>query len=298
MSTYYIAILGLVFTTFIWGITFELVEESLKSIPPSVFSAIRFFIAAFCTLLLIIFKYKKINISKSDIEAGMVCALLLSMGYFFQSFGLWENIFYLKSDPNKSAFITGTSVLMVPLIIFFMGKGKPSIHLLLSIALVLIGLGILLNPKVENLTFGDILTFGCAISFAAHIIFQGEYLISKIKNIYNFLFIQMSFTALVFFIGGIVELQYLDYQINWNYTVFSGLWITGILATFVAILIMVWAQKIVSPIQTAMIFTLEPVFAGFYNHFFTNHILSSWGIFAGFIIVLGIAYHEYKVNTL
>ena len=298
MSNYSIAISGLVFTTFIWGITFELVEESLKSIPPSIFSAIRFFIAASCTLLLIFFKYKKIKFENDDIKAGIICAILLSMGYFFQSFGLWENIFYLKSDPNKSAFITGTSVLMVPLIIFFMGQGKPSVHLLFSITLVLAGLGILLNPNVENFTFGDVLTFGCAISFAVHIIFQGKYLINQIKNIYNFFFIQMIFTALFFVIGGIIEWQYLNYRIDWNYTVISGLWITGVLATFVAILIMVWAQKIVSPIQTAMIFTLEPVFAGFYNHYFTDHILSSWGVFSGFIIVLGILYHEYKVNKL
>ena len=85
---------------------------------------------------------------------------------------------------------------------------------------------------------------------------------------------------------------------NWNSTVLKGLLITGILATFVAIFIMVWAQKIVSPIQTAMIFTLEPVFAGFYNQFFTEYNLSSGGIFSGVIIILGIMYHEYKVNKV
>ena len=296
MSTYSLAISGLVFTTFIWGVTFELVEESLKSIPPSIFSTIRFFIAAICTLILILFKYRVVKIEKDEFKAGIICAIFLSLGYFFQSFGLWENIFYLKSDPNKSAFITGTSVLMVPIIIFLMGKGKPAIHLWVSIVLVLAGLGILLNPKVENFTVGDFLTFGCAISFAVHIIFQGQYLISKVKNIYNFFFVQMISTALIFFIGAIFEFQISLSVLEWNYTVWSGLWITGVLATFVAILIMVWAQKIVSPIQTAMIFTLEPVFAGIYNHFFTEHILSNWGIFAGIIIVLGIIYHEYKVN--
>ena len=296
MSTYSLAISGLVFTTFIWGVTFELVEESLKSIPPSIFSTIRFFIAAICTLILILFKYRAVKIEKDEFKAGIICAIFLSLGYFFQSFGLWENIFYLKSDPNKSAFITGTSVLMVPIIIFLMGKGKPAIHLWFSIVLVLAGLGILLNPKVENFTVGDFLTFGCAISFAIHIIFQGQYLISKVKNIYNFFFVQMLSTALIFSIGAIFEFQISLSVLEWNYTVWSGLWITGILATFVAILIMVWAQKIVSPIQTAMIFTLEPVFAGIYNHFFTEHVLSNWGIFAGIIIVLGIIYHEYKVN--
>ena len=210
MSTYFLAVSGLVFTTFIWGITFELVEESLKSIPPLIFNTIRFFIASICTSLLIFFKYKKIDISKNEFKAGVICAVLLSLGYFFQAFGLWENIFYLKSDPNKSAFITGTSVLMVPIIMFLMGKGRPSVHLWFSIILVLTGLAILLNPNVANFTVGDILTFGCAISFAAHIIFQGQYLINKINNIYNFFLVQMSMASLFFFLGSIYSQFFLN----------------------------------------------------------------------------------------
>ena len=130
MNTYYLAVFGLVFTTFIWGITFEIVEESLKSIPPNVFNAIRFLIAAFCTFVAIIIKHGKIVISKFEYKAGFICAGLLALGYFFQSLGLWENSFYLKSDPNKSAFITGTSVLMVPIIMYLMNKGKINKHLL------------------------------------------------------------------------------------------------------------------------------------------------------------------------
>ena len=116
MNLYFLAVFGLVFKTFIWGVTFELVEESLKLIPPFIFSTIRFLIAAFCTLILIIFKYGKISITREEFVAGLVCAIFLTLGYFFQSFGLWENVFYIKTDPNKSAFITGTSVLMVPII--------------------------------------------------------------------------------------------------------------------------------------------------------------------------------------
>ena len=108
----------------------------------------------------------------------------------------------------------------------------------------------------------------------------------------------MGISTIIFLIGALFELQFLIVELDWNRTVLLGLSITGILATFTAILIMVWAQKIVSPIQTAMIFTLEPVFAGLYNHFFTEHILTDLGIFAGFVIVLGILYHEIKVSRL
>ena len=298
MNTYYLAVFGLVFTTFIWGITFEIVEESLKSIPPNVFNAIRFLIAAFCTFVAIIIKHGKIVISKFEYKAGFICAGLLALGYFFQSLGLWENSFYLKSDPNKSAFITGTSVLMVPIIMYLMNKGKINKHLLISIFFVLLGLGILLNPNVEKFTFGDLLTFFCATSFAAHIIFQGDYLIKGIKDIFSFFLVQTLFASIFFLLPSILEINYLVGTIEFNSTVLSGLLITGIFGTFIAIMIMVWAQKIVSPIQTAMIFSMEPVFAGFYNHFFTDHILTGWGIFAGLIIVLSIIYHEYNMSSV
>tara|TARA_B100002052_G_scaffold284457_1_gene296344 strand:- start:920 stop:1816 length:897 start_codon:yes stop_codon:yes gene_type:complete len=297
LNTYYLAIFGLVFTTFIWGITFEVVEESLKSIPPNIFNTIRFLIAAFCTFIAIIFKNRKISISKFEFKAGIICASLLALGYFFQSLGLWENSIYLKSDPNKSAFITGTSVLMVPIIMYIMNKSRVSKHLWISIFFVLLGMGILLNPNVEKFTIGDLLTFFCATSFAAHIIFQGNYLKDGINDIFSFFLSQTVFASLLFFIPSIVEINYLVDSIEFNSTVISGLIITGVFGTFIAIMIMVWAQKIVSPIQTAMIFSMEPVFAGLYNHFFTDHILTNWGIFAGVIIVLSIIYHEYKMSV-
>tara|TARA_B100000674_G_scaffold10484_1_gene7883 strand:+ start:324 stop:1220 length:897 start_codon:yes stop_codon:yes gene_type:complete len=297
LNTYYLAIFGLVFTTFIWGITFEVVEESLKSIPPNIFNTIRFLIAAFCTFIAIIFKNRKISISKFEFKAGIICASLLALGYFFQSLGLWENSIYLKSDPNKSAFITGTSVLMVPIIMYIMNKSRVSKHLWISIFFVLLGMGILLNPNVEKFTIGDLLTFFCATSFATHIIFQGNYLKDGINDIFSFFLSQTVFASLLFFIPSIVEINYLVDSIEFNSTVISGLIITGVFGTFIAIMIMVWAQKIVSPIQTAMIFSMEPVFAGLYNHFFTDHILTNWGIFAGVIIVLSIIYHEYKMSV-
>ena len=298
MNLYFLAIFGLVFTTFIWGITFELVEESLKSIPPNIFNTIRFFIASLCALILIIIRKGKVSFSNFEIKTGLICAILLSLGYFFQSLGLWENSFFLKSDPNKSAFITGTSVLMVPIIMYMMNKGKISSHLWVSIFFVLLGMAVLLNPKVEKFTFGDILTFFCATSFAAHIIFQGDYIKNGIADIFNFFLAQTFFASLIFSIPAIMEINYIEKTLDWNSTVITGLFITGVFGTFIAIMIMVWAQKIVSPIQTAMIFSLEPVFAGFYNHFFTDHILSNWGMFAGFIIVLSIIYHEYKASIV
>jgi len=300
LNIYRLAVFGLIATTFIWGVTFELVSKSLEHSTPFIFSLFRFFIAFFLTFITVLIKNKKIKIKKREVISGLICGIFLFLGYSFQTTGLWEglgnDIFFAPSNPNKSAFITGTSVLMVPIILLFMGKASKSIHLWISIFIVLLGLKILLDPKVESFTFGDLLTFGCSISFAIHIIMQGKYVIKEF-NIYNFFMVQTGVVTLLFLFAAIFEYHYMEGYLKYTQTVLNGILITGVLATFLAILIMVWAQKIVSPVQTAMIFALEPVFAGLYNHFFTEYTLGNWGIFSGLIIVLGIIYHEYMVNS-
>ena len=199
--------MGLVFTTFIWGVSFEIVAESLKGIPPLLFSAIRFFIAFLLIFLVVIYRnffYNELSITRSELKAGLVCGSFLFLGYFFQKYGLWGNgldlLGFDSSDPNKSAFITGTSVLMVPIILFFLGKVNQNIHLWISIIIVLLGLAILLNPNVEQFTIGDLLTFGCSLSFAIHIILQGKYIIRDL-NIYNFFMVQIAWVTVLCFFG-------------------------------------------------------------------------------------------------
>ena len=61
------------------------------------------------------------------------------------------------------------------------------------------------------------------------------------------------------------------------------------MGTFVAIIIMLWAQTILSATQTAILLSLEPVFAAFFSVFYAGEILGLPGWIGGFIIVLSVA---------
>ena len=64
--------------------------------------------------------------------------------------------------------------------------------------------------------------------------------------------------------------------------------VTGILATFIALLIMVWAQTILGPNQTAILLSLEPVFAALFSTMFAGEVLGLNGWIGGLIIVFAI----------
>ena len=78
----------------------------------------------------------------------------------------------------------------------------------------------------------------------------------------------------------------------WSPRLISALLVTGIAATFIAILLMIWAQQILNPSETAIIFAMEPVFASLFAMVFAAEFLGMWGYFGGGLVVLAVAFGE------
>ena len=74
----------------------------------------------------------------------------------------------------------------------------------------------------------------------------------------------------------------------WSNTVINAVLINGIIATTIAIMIMVWAQKIVTPSQTAIFFSLEPLFAALFSWILIQEKLSLVGWMGGLVIIIAI----------
>ena len=53
-------------------------------------------------------------------------------------------------------------------------------------------------------------------------------------------------------------------------------------------MIMVWAQQILSPSQTAIIFSLEPVFAALFSWIIISEVLGIQGWIGGLIVVVSV----------
>jgi drug/metabolite transporter (DMT)-like permease len=280
----FLAQFSMVIITMIWGITFVMVKDALNDVGPYMFAFLRFGLAF---LVGSIFAYNKIpTIKFSEVIAGLVCGFVLFAGYAFQNYGL------MQTTPSKSAFITSVSVIMVPVILFLFRINKVETKVWMSTFLAIIGLYILLDPTGEGFNMGDILTFGCAFSFAIHVIFQDKYL-SEGADIVNFFLTQMIFITVFSFCAALI-FEGIEFHLTDRLCL--AVIITGILATFISFLLMIWSQTVLNANQTAILLSLEPVFAALFSTFFAGEILGFYGWVGGSIVVFAIIGSNIKVS--
>src|ERR1700689_2874317 len=106
--------LALAAVTIIWGTTFVVVKSALAEVSTLVFLTLRFWVAAVALILI----YRG-AIRKNGIGPGLLAGGLLFTAYVFQTMGLE------LTTPSKSAFLTGLSIPMVPLIGSVVYKVRP-----------------------------------------------------------------------------------------------------------------------------------------------------------------------------
>jgi drug/metabolite transporter (DMT)-like permease len=240
---------------FIWGSTFVLVKQALNDSSPLVLNSARMVVAA---VALAIFYRKNIAVlTRRALIAGMIVGVFLFLGYAFQTTGL------KLTTPSKSAFLTGTSSVLVPLVLVAVWRVHIHLWRVAGIALALAGLFLMTVPgggtgvaDFAKVNFGDILTLGCAFSFAFHVIFVGH--ASQRFPFEQVAFLQVATTAVLMTVSAPL-LEHPHFRPT--PTVIAAVLVTGILCTAVAFSVQSWAQQFTPATHTALIFTTEPVFA-------------------------------------
>ena len=100
--------------------------------------------------------------------------------------------------------------------------------------------------------------------------------------------------ATVFYLFGVVFIEGPIFQMSQRLLI--AIIVTGVLGTFVSFLLMLWAQTLLSANQTAILLSLEPVFAALFSTFFAGEILGLYGWVGGSIIVLAVISSGLKVQ--
>jgi drug/metabolite transporter (DMT)-like permease len=148
------------------------------------------------------------------------------------------------------------------------------------------GLAALL-PDLSSMNFGDVLTFGCAIGFAFHCLALSH--VSPRIPFQSLAILQVGFCAVFM----AVSLPMIEHpQVHWTPRLFIALGIAAALATAAAFSIQSWAQSILPPTHTALLLTLEPVFAWITSFVFTGERLGMRAASGAVLILAGIAITE------
>ncbi len=270
----------LVLIAFIWGSTFVLVKEALNDASPLLLNSARMVVAA---LLLAVFYRKKIAVlTKPALKGGVVAGIFLFAGYAFQTSGL------KLTTPSKSAFLTGTSSVLVPIALVAIWRVRIHLWRVVGIILALIGLFLMTVPgraaglaDFANVNLGDLLTIGCAMCFTFHVIFVGR--ASQRFPFEQVAFLQVGAAAILMTVSTPL-LEHPYFRVT--PTVIAAILITGILCTAVAFSVQSWAQQFTPATHTALIFTTEPVFA-WLTSFIYLHERLGLRAGAGALLILG-----------
>jgi drug/metabolite transporter (DMT)-like permease len=236
----------LLVVTFIWGATFVVVKGALSHASPLAFLAVRFGIAGFLLLGVL----ARGRIDREALRPGLVLGFFLFGGYTFQTFA------QEFTTPSKCAFITGFSVILVPLIMLFGGQRMSAANLAGAL-LGLAGLYFLVLPSnLASVNRGDVLTLFGSVCFAVHIVLVGQY--TRRFSFLHLVPVQILSVAIL----AVLAVPLDPYRkLDWTPGLVGAFVITSVFATGFAFSVQNWAQQYAPAAHTALIFAMEPVFA-------------------------------------
>src|ERR1700691_4561425 len=108
LSKHFRADLALGATALIWGATFVVVKDALADVSVFTYIAVRFALAA--VVMSSFFRQSVRGLKRGSIWPGAQIGFFIVAGYAFQTTGL------KFTSPSKPAFITGSTVVIVPLL--------------------------------------------------------------------------------------------------------------------------------------------------------------------------------------
>ena len=275
--------------TLIWGTTFIAQDTGMDDIGPFTFNAVRFFVG-FLAVAPLAFLFEKKKINKSLIKKDKnftILAVLIGISLFLGS--ALQQVALKYTDVANAAFFTIFYVPMVPFIIFFMHKKPIHWSIWPSVFLCVMG-GYLLNDFYnETVRLGDTLVILGAFFWSTHIIFTG-----KIIKKYDLpLTIGAIQTLIVSLLSLIIGLAYAENFI-WSNILKEKFQIlyAGILSGGLAFVLQIYAQKNISPAPSAIIFSLEGVFATIAAWILLNQVLGINNLFGCLFILLGVLFSQ------
>lgn len=280
--------LALGFCALIWGATFVVVKDALADVSVFVYIAVRFALSA--AVMAVLFWRSLRGLDRKTLWAGAQIGFFLFGGYVFQTTGL------KYTTPSKAAFITGSSVVLVPVLLAVFGLRHVNKWIWAGALAAFAGLYFLTVPPegIGALNIGDPIVFCCAVMFALHIIFISRYIEHHSSGALSFL--QVATTAVLstvmFPLLGATHLQ--QPRWNWTGTLVAAVLITAIGSTVIGFSLQTWAQKYTSPSHTAILISLEPVFAAITSWLFAREHLGGRVLLGGALILAGILIAELK----
>jgi drug/metabolite transporter (DMT)-like permease len=271
-------LLVLIAVTAVWGVTFVQVKDAVALYPLFAFLALRFAIA---TLTLAPAGARRLrSLGRGGWAAGVLAGVLLGAGYALQTAGLE------RTSVSSTGFITGMYVVLTPLLVLVLFRVRARASAWLGVALATVGLAFLSGIHGGSL-LGDLLVLGGSAVYSLQIVLMERY--APRYDAVAFTLVEM-LTSFAGLLAIAVALGQLHVPHGW--TVWGALLVTGVFASALAFLAQTWAQQRATATQTALAFSLEPVWAAFFGVTLAGDRLGTLGWIGCAVIMAGIVVAE------
>ncbi len=267
-----LATFALLFVTAIWGSTFFIIKDAVGRIDPVDFLAVRFAIGA--AIPAVVFWRGLRNLDARQWRIGLALGLVYGLAQVVQTIGL-------RTTPaSASGFITGTYVVITPLIMWLAFRARLNIRSWLAVGLALVGLAALSLDGLNGIGTGEALTLAGAALYAVHIVLLDRW--SRVADAMSLTVAQLIgialTTAVLSIPGGL--------HVPTDPVVWGAIGYTAIAAGIVTMLLQTWAQRHITPTRVVLLMTFEPVFAALFAVLFGGEDVTARLLGGGSLILL------------
>ena len=277
--------LGLLSVTLFWGTTFVLSKVTLAEVPLATFLFLRLTLAALAMDLYALRFIK--NLDKKTLWHGAILGVLLYLSYLFQMWGI------KYTTASSAGFITGMSVVLVPVFGYLFFRFKPAASVLMGISLATAGLLLLTGANPLDWNKGDMLVLICAVVVTFHVIFTGKF--APKSNVYLLTAVQLSTVSVLTLL--VLPFTELDLPSITTRSLLTLIYL-ALFGTVYTFLMQTSMQRYTTTARTALVFSMEPVFAALFAFLIADEVLGLKACLGGALIVLGMISAEIPWMTI
>ncbi len=247
--TTWLASLALLAMAACWGSTFFLIKDLLDRMPALDFLAVRFAIAS--AVLVLVAPKAVARLSPEVRKHAALLGLLYGLAQILQTTGL------AHTAASVSGFVTGLYVVFTPLLAAAILHTRIPPITWAAVVLATIGLGVLALDGF-SIGYGEFITLVSAILYALHIVGLGAW--STVQDALGMTILQIIVIAVVCTASTVHDGIVLpDTTSDWVSVIYMA-----VVAGGLALLAQTWAQAHLPPTRSALIMSMEPVFASFF----------------------------------